>query len=191
MLGLADDEEVLVSVGRQEFQKGQRHLLEAFARIARQRPRAKLLLVGRSGNASADLARLRTELGLENRACFLGHRDDVPEVLAGADLFVFPSLYEGQGGALVEAMALGLPIVATRIPSTREVVEEEENALLVPIESPGQLASAIDHLLEDPVRRTAFGERSMVIFHERFTLQRSAERMIELYRSLVHSPDLS
>lgn len=188
-LGLEADEEVVVTVGRQEYQKGQKHLLEAFARVARARPSARLLLVGRPGNASQDLARVHRRLELGDRVRFLGYRDDVPDVLAGADLFVFPSLYEGQGGALVEAMALGLPVVATDIPSTREVTEEGRNALLVPIESPRPLADAMIRLLEEPERRSAFGGRSREIFHQRFTLETSAARMIELYRSLASAGD--
>lgn len=185
VLGLDDDEEVIVSVGRQEFQKGQKYLLEAFSRIVRNRPRARLLLVGRRGHASTDLEALHEELQLEERALFLGHRENVPELLASADVFVFPSLFEGQGGALIEAMAMGLPVIATDIPSTREVVEEERNALLVPVESSQSLAEALERLLDDPALMSAFGQRSSKIFHARFTLERSALRMVELYRSVI------
>lgn len=184
-LGLNDDEEIILTVGRQEFQKGQKYLLEAYARLVRRRPKTKLLLVGRNGNASTDLERLHSELELQDRVRFLGYRDDVSEVLAGSDLFVFPSLYEGQGGALVEAMALGLPVIATDLPSTREVVEENGNALLVPVQSSHGLAEAMERLLEDPARMSAFGRRSSEIFHTRFTLERSASRMVELYRSVM------
>lgn len=106
-------------------------------------------------------------------------------MLASADVFVFPSLFEGQGGALVEAMAMGLPVIATDIPSTREVVEEERNALLVPIESSESLAEALERLLDDPALMSTFGQRSSKIFHARFTLETSALRMVELYRSVT------
>ena len=116
---------------------------------------------------------------------FLGHRDDVPDLLAAADLFAFPSLYEGTGGAAIEAMALGLPIVTSDIDAMREVVDDRRNALLVPPHAPGPLADAIAALLDDPARRLAFGASSREIFEARFTLERSTRAMVELYRRLV------
>ena len=114
-----------------------------------------------------------------------GHRDDAPEILAAADVFVFPSLYEGLGGSLIEAMALGLPIVASDLPAIREVVEPDRNAVLVPPGSPSELASAVEPLLGDEPRRKAMGARSRQIFEERFTLERSASRMIELFERVA------
>jgi glycosyltransferase involved in cell wall biosynthesis len=184
-LGLEISDEVLVTVGRQEFQKGQKHLIEAFRGILERRPRCRLLVVGREGNASADLRQLIARLDFGDRARLMGYREDVPEILAAADLFVFPSLYEGQGGALVEALALGLPIVATDIPSTREVVEPGHNAVLVPVEAPNEMAMAIERLLLDPQSMQKLGLRSRQIFESRFTIGRSASRMMNLYASLL------
>ena len=116
---------------------------------------------------------------------FLGHRDDAPEVLAAADVFVFPSLYEGLGGALIEAMALGLPIVASDLPAIREVVEPGSNALLVEPGSPADLADAIVALADDPERRRRMGARSRAIFEDRFTLERSARRMLDLFERVA------
>lgn len=186
-LGLGEHDAVIVNVARQEFQKGQAHLLQALAELLQRRPGVTLLIAGRTGNASPDLTRRSEELGLGERVRFLGHRSDVPEILAAADLFVFPSLYEGLGGALIEAMALGLPIVASDLPVTREVVEAERNALLVKPASPSALAAAIDALLDDSERARAYGRRSREIFEERFLLEKSASRMITLYRSVVRS----
>lgn len=180
-LGLADDDEVLVNVARHEYQKGQATLLEAMAVLAPRRPRLVLLQAGRQGHASEDLHRLAGRLALGDRVRLLGHRTDVPELLAAADLFVFPSLYEGLGGAVVEAMALGLPVVASDLPALREVVEPGRNALLVPRESPEALADAISRLLDDDGRRRDFAARSRQIFEQRFTLGPSADRMVALY----------
>lgn len=115
----------------------------------------------------------------------MGHRDDVPDLLAAADLFVFPSLFEGLGGALIEAMALGLPIVASDLDAVREVVDEGRNAVLVPPASSRALADAIVMVLDDRRKAAAFGARSRVIFAERFTSDRSVARMIALYRDVV------
>ncbi|MCC6457175.1 MAG: glycosyltransferase family 4 protein [Caldilineaceae bacterium] len=183
-LGLDDGCLVLLNVGRQEFQKGQRYLVEAIAQLAPTRPRLVLLIAGRQGNASAELQGLCRQKKVIDQVRFLGHRDDIPELLAAADLFVFPSLYEGLGTALIEAMALGLPIVASKIPAIAEVVEEGKNALLVQPASPVELANAIDTLLTDSNRAARFSQQSRDIFENRFTLERSASRMVELYHRI-------
>jgi glycosyltransferase involved in cell wall biosynthesis len=184
-LGLHADAEVLVNVGRQEFQKGQRYLLEAIGQLVASHPGIVLLVAGRRGNASADLEMLSSAPALRGRVRFLGHRDDVPEVLAAADLFVFPSLYEGLGGAQLEAMALGLPLVSSDLEAVREVVEPGGNALLVPPKEPARLASAISTLLRDEQKRSSFGKRSREIFLGRFTLDRIASRMRGMYEEVL------
>ena len=184
-LGLAADAEVVVNVGRQEHQKGQRFLLDAVDLLADARPRLVVLIAGRRGEASADLDEwLRTSPNAA-RVRMLGHIDDVPEVLAAADVFVFPSLWEGLGGSLIEAMALALPIVASDIPAIREVVEDGRNADLVPLGDGASLAAGLGALLGDPARRAAYGRRGRARFEELFTLERSTARMLELYEHLV------
>ena len=184
-LGIADDAEVLVNLGRQDYQKGQRYFLEAVAALGARRPSVTAILAGRSGTESADLERMRSGSGLGDRLRLYGNRNDVPELLAAADVFVFPSLFEGLGGSLIEAMALALPVVASDIPAIREVVDEGSNAILVPLGSSLDLASGIEALLDDPQRRSAFARRSREIFEERFTLDRSTAAMIDLYRRLA------
>jgi glycosyltransferase involved in cell wall biosynthesis len=176
---------VLVNVGRQEHQKGHRGLLHGMARLMGERPDAVLLVAGRPGHATPELEREHARLGLGDRVRFLGHREDLPEVLAAADVFVFPSLWEGLGGALIEAMALGLPIVACDLEAIREVVEEGRNAVLVPPGDPEALARAIADLLGDGERARAFGRRSRAMFEQRFTLETSTGRMVDLYRRLA------
>jgi glycosyltransferase involved in cell wall biosynthesis len=187
-LGWDPDDEVIVTIGRHEFQKGHRYLLEAVGRLRRTRPRLRVIVAGRRGNASADVEAMRRSLDLVDEVRFVGHRDDVPSLLAAADLFVFPSLYEGFGGALIEAMALGLPIVASDVPAIREVVEEGRNSLLVPRGDPDALATGIAELLDQAERREAFGRWSRRRFEERFTLDRVVPPMVELYRSLARRP---
>jgi glycosyltransferase involved in cell wall biosynthesis len=122
---------------------------------------------------------------LAERVHVVGHRQDVPDLLAGADIFAFPSLYEGLGGVVIEAMALGLPIVASDIPAVREVVEPGGNALLTrPGSAPG-LAEALAQLLDDRNRAAAFAKRGRSIFLERFTLERSTANMLQLYEQVL------
>jgi glycosyltransferase involved in cell wall biosynthesis len=183
-LGLPEDAEVLVTVGRHEFQKGHTHLLEAVRLLRDRRPGLVLLLAGRRGNVSAVLDEQLARDGLGPNTRLLGHREDVPEILAAGDVFVFPSLYEGLGGAVIEAMALGLPIVASDLEAVREVVEPDGNALLVRPGAAGDLAGAIGRVLDEPPLRRSFGERSRQIFDDRFYLSRSTAKLVRLYRWL-------
>lgn len=180
MLGLAPDAEVILAVGRQEFQKGHRFLFEAMTTIAASRPRAVLLLAGRGGAEADHLQRMAEHPPLDRIVRFLGHRQDLPEILAAADVFAFPSLWEGLGCAVLEAMALGLPIVASDLEPVREVVEDGRCAVLVPASTPAALASAISSVLDDPVRAQTLAHTGREIFLRRFTLERSTERMVEL-----------
>jgi glycosyltransferase involved in cell wall biosynthesis len=175
----------LVNVGRQEFQKGQAYLVEAMAELATLRPRAVLLVAGRQGNQSAHLNRLVATRKSGDRVRFLGYREDIPNLLASADVFVFPSLYEGLGGALIEAMAAGLPIVASNLRATREILEPGRNAILVPPESPSHLAAAVLRLLNEDKMRVEFGARSRSLFEQRFTLEGSVGRMVAMYQKVI------
>jgi glycosyltransferase involved in cell wall biosynthesis len=183
LLGLSEDAEILISVGRQEYQKGHRTLLRALDFLA-DRPRLILLHAGRPGQETALLERMQRGLG-DNRVRFLGYREDLPDIMAGADLFVFPSMWEGLGGALIEAMALELPIVASRLDPVAEVVNEGVNALLVPPGEAAALARAIADLLDSPYQRREFGRSGRERFERLFTLDRSTRRMLDLYRRLV------
>ena len=184
-LGSCEPDEILVNVGRQVFAKGQSYLLEAIEKLAPRRPRLRLLIAGRCGEASPTLARSCERPVVRDRVRLLGHREDIPEILAAADLFVFPSQYEGLPGAVIEAMALGLPIVASDIAPHRELLEEGRNALLVRRDSAVELAAAIETLLKDRETARAFGKRSREIFADRFTLHESTRRKVELYHELV------
>ena len=145
----------------------------------------KVLIAGNEGNFSGELKALCEKNSTEGFVRLLGHRDDIPVLLSAADIFVFPSLYEGAAGAVVEAMALGLPIVASDIPSIREIVEPGRNGILVEPGSPEKLAKAIDLLMEDKEKRALFGRRSREIFLERYTSDRSMSRMIVLYEEVL------
>ncbi len=185
LLGLPADALVVATVGRQEYQKGHRHLIDAFATVVERRPEAVLVIAGREGHASAALGDQIARLGLDDRVRLLGHRSDVAEVLSAADLFAFPSVYEGLGGALIEALALGLPIVASDLPALREVVRPGENADLVsPTDSAG-LAAAVVALLDDPARRQAYGARSRQLFEDGFDADRAADEVVTLLAGIA------
>jgi glycosyltransferase involved in cell wall biosynthesis len=148
-LGLSPSARLIGSVGRLEPVKGHVYLLDAFATLAPRFPDLYLALVG-DGELLPELRSRAENAGLTERVLFLGWREDVPSLLQAFDLFVFPSLSEGMGRGLVEAMAAGVPIVATKAASIPEVLAEGEAGYLVEPASAASLAAGIETLLLDP-----------------------------------------
>jgi glycosyltransferase involved in cell wall biosynthesis len=136
--------------------KGLHHLLAAMPEILRRLPAARLVIAG-DGEERAALEAQAAAVGMIPRVHFLGFRTDVAAILSALDVFVLPSLNEGLGKALVEAMALGVPVVATRVGGVPEVVEDGRQGILVPPADPAALAKAIVALLEDPARAASMG----------------------------------
>ena len=182
-LGVPDHSLALVNVARHEFQKGQKVLVEAMAALRSNGIDVFLVIAGRSGNETASLERLIASHRLEASIKLLGDRRDVPEILRASDLFVFPSLYEGLGGALIEAMAAELPIVASRLPAISEVVDE--TAVLVPAGDATALAAGIAGLAQKPDERRRRGSDGRSRFLRHFTLDRVAADMADLLRSVA------
>lgn len=187
-LDLRGGDELILAVGRQEFQKGHVHLVEAFAGMARDRPRAVLAIAGRSGNASAALDRAIAGLDDPGRVRVLGHRDDIADLLVAADVFAMPSLYEGTAGAAIEALALEVPVVASDLGGTRGVLIDGVNAVLVPAARPQALGRALVQVLDDPDAASERVARGRALFEDRFTLERSAARMFALYHEVARLP---
>jgi glycosyltransferase involved in cell wall biosynthesis len=184
-LGIDDSAAVVISIGRQEYQKGHRFLVAAFAGALEVLPDALLVIAGREGHASPELQRLIDDLDVEGSVLLLGHRQDVPDLLAASDVFAFPSLYEGLGGAVIEAMALSLPVIASDLPAIREVVREGENAVLTPPRDERALRDAIVDLLGDPQRRAAMGSRSRQIFEADYRADDAARRLVDLLTGIA------
>jgi glycosyltransferase involved in cell wall biosynthesis len=182
-LRMAEGAPLLLSVARQDRQKGLDVLLRALPAILEREPSARLALVGRDGGMTPQLHAMVDALELRDAVMFLGLRDDVPELLSAADVFAFPSRWEGLGSVLLEAMALEAPIVATDIPPIREVLAGDELvATLVPVEAEAALAGAILKNIEDreaAARRTAAARRR---FLNRYTIDPVADGMVAFYR---------
>jgi glycosyltransferase involved in cell wall biosynthesis len=175
---------VVLSAGRQEFAKGHRHLLAAAPSVLAAHPATTFLVAGREGAATPDLRRQLASTDLGDRFRFLGYRDDLPDLLAAADVFAFPSMYEGQGGVLAEALALEVPIVAFDIPAVREVLADGEAGELVARQDDIALANALNGLLGDAGRRSALAGIGRERFEREYTLATSIERMAALYRTV-------
>lgn len=186
MLGLAEEDVAIGLVGRISEQKGQEEFIRAAARIAPHFPQARFLVIG-SADAPALLASARAlvaGLGLGERVRFAGHVADMPAAYAALDILAAPSRWEGFGLMLVEAMAAGKPIVATRVGAIPEVCAENETALLVPPRDPDALADALLALLRDPARARDLGaagrQRAAL-----FSWARSGAALDALYQRLL------
>ncbi|KAF0126982.1 MAG: glycosyltransferase family protein [Elusimicrobia bacterium] len=143
---------VIGASGRLVWQKGFPHLLEAFAGLRRSAgaPAGPLkLLIAGSGEMGDELKKRAAALGISDAVCWAGFREDMPRVLALCDVFALPSLLEGQPIALIEAMAMGLPIAAASLPGTLETAADGAEALLVPPGDAAALGRALGALLED------------------------------------------
>jgi glycosyltransferase involved in cell wall biosynthesis len=181
-LGVDGGAPLVFAAARQEFQKGLDVLVEAFPAVRAAVPEARLVIAGREGGLTEQLGAAVARLGLGDAVAFLGARTDVLDLMCAADVFAFPSRWEGLGVAVLEAMALEAPIVASDIPAIREVLgAAEERALLVPPDAPGALAAAISRTLTDAAAGGARALAARERFLERFTLDRVADATLVFY----------
>jgi glycosyltransferase involved in cell wall biosynthesis len=155
-LPVAPDAPVVGIVARIVMEKGFRELVRAFAAVRQGDPRARLVIVG-EGPEMAELVAQIAAHGLQEAVVLLGNRLDVPQLLRTFDLFVLPSYREGMPVALLEAMASGLPVVATDVRGSREVVDPGRNGLLVPLGDVPALADALRRVLVDPEMAARMG----------------------------------
>lgn len=183
-LGLGKDDLVVSVVARLHPQKGHRYLIEAIPSILAHVPNAVFLLAG-DGALRDELDQAIDRAGVGHAVRLLGARNDVPDLLSISSLFVLPSLWEGMPNAVMEAMAAGLPVVATSVDGTPEVVLDGETGLLVPAKDPGALGSAIIELLLDGEKRRAFGAAGRERISQTFSLQSYVDRHEALYSQLV------
>lgn len=146
--------------------------------------RADILVVG-DGPRRGSLEKFVREIDIGDQVHFLGHRDDVPEILNLVDLVVLPSAYEGLPNVLLEAMAVGKPVIACQVPGVDEVVVHGQTGLLVPVKNPLELARAIRELLDDPVKRSRMGQAGKERVLTEFTLDRMISQYDNLYQSLT------
>ncbi len=165
--------------------KGLDHLVAAMADVQKVEPSARLVVVG-EGPERLRLEALVRVHGVEGSVTFLGRMADPWRVLSGVDLFVLSSTKEGLPFALIEAMAAGLPIVATRVGGIPEVLVDGRSALLVPPGDPGALSQAICRLLREPRLATALGEEAQHAFlRDGLTAEAMAAATADLYRRLL------
>lgn len=185
-LGVPDGVPLVLAAGRHYHMKGLDVLVSAFSHVRGAVPEARLLIAGRKGPSTPHLERLIGADDLGGSVELLGYRSDVPDLMCGADVFVLPSRAEGSPGALIEAMALELPAVASDIPSVAEIGgDTEEIVELFPVESVTAAAEAIVTLLQNPGLAQARAQRGRDRYLACYTLDRVADRMVEFFKRSI------
>jgi glycosyltransferase involved in cell wall biosynthesis len=185
-LGIPPGALVILFVGRVVRDKGVVELFEAFDLLARSDDRPYLVVAGpRAGESDRLPERVEAALDAHPRVRCLGYRDDVPALMAMADLLAVPTYREGFGNVFIEAAALGVPIVATRVPGVVDAVRDGRNGLLVEPESVKPLRDALDRLIRDETLRRVLGAAGPPFVEERFDQPAYWARLAAHYRRLL------
>jgi glycosyltransferase involved in cell wall biosynthesis len=175
--GIGSTEFIFGNVGRLHEQKGHKFLLQAFAKI---RNVARLIVIG-DGNMRDELVALADKLAISDRVLFLGARADIHEFLSAIDVFVMPSLWEGQPIALLEALASGKPCIASAVDGIPEIITDGVNGCLINPRDVEALATAMDNAIENPHLFTKFADLGMSEIAPKFLAQNMVTEIAKIY----------
>ena len=184
LIGVGDDVTIVGTVARLHTVKGHTYLLKAIKRIVEERQDVVFPWFG-DGDLHDELLREAKELGVADYVKFLGFRKDVPDLLPQLDLFVQPSLSEGLSVAILEALAVGVPVIATAVGGNPEVLTDGEDGMLIPAADPDALYKSICLLLENTERRKQMAKAGQEMVFRRFTLRRLVQETTDVYKSLI------
>jgi len=182
-LGVSPDEVLVGTIANFRSQKGYPDLLEAARRVLAAAASARFVAVGQ-GARETEIRRLHASFGFDDRFRLLGYREDAASVLAACDVFVLASLYEGLPLALMEALALGLPVVATAVGGVPEWVSHGVEGLLVPPARPDLLADALINVVDDPKLRRRLADGA-ALRGEQLDIRIAARRIEGIYREVA------
>ena len=183
-IGVENECSLIVTAGRLVPVKGQTYLISALAQVITEIPNIRLVFLG-DGELRGELSGQVKTLGLGKHVLFLGMRNDVPEIISCSDLFVLPSINEGFGVVLLEAMAMKCPIVATNVGGVPEVVLDGETGILVPPRDPVQLARGIVRLLKDRSLAFQMAECGYQRLEACFDIRETVSKIEHLYKELL------
>jgi glycosyltransferase involved in cell wall biosynthesis len=195
-LGLGPDEPVLAVVGQISPHKRQTDAVEVLQRVRRTHPTTRLLVVGSVKFTSAatrydnrsyaeELSGLTTRLGLEQAVSLLGERSDIAEILAAVDVLLVPSAYEPFGRVALEGMMMRVPVVATSVGGTKEVLRDGVDGIVLEPGAPDRWGEAVSELLADPDRRKTIGAAGRERALTQFDAQSHARTIVDLYRRVL------
>jgi glycosyltransferase involved in cell wall biosynthesis len=188
-LGIGIDEAMILTIGRFSREKGHAILLRALEQLRSIPRKWKLVFVG-AGPERGTLMQLARSLGLGELVLFAGSHANVGRFYAAADVFVLPSLTEGSSNVLLEAMAARIPIVATKAGGNPEIILHDETGLLVPINDPHSLASAIARLLTEPELASRFAEAALARATHEFSVEKYRHHLLSFYTEALETSNL-
>jgi len=186
--GLKPEMLVIGTVARMAPQKGLKYLIEAVAKICLHPDRTSpdiLFVIAGDGPLKPELERFAVDIGMRDKVLFPGYIDDINELFACLDIFVIPSIAEGLSITTIEAMAAGLPVVASRVGGLPELVTEGVTGLLVEPRDTSALAAAINSLVNDREMRVQFGEKGKMFALDRFSIENMVEQTIRVYQNVI------
>lgn len=178
-MGFDKDDLVLIAVGRLVYQKAHEYLIAAMADVITHVSNAKAVICG-DGFLREDLTAQIKINGLERSVKLLGTQYDIAKYLAVADIFVLPSRWEGLPISMLEAMSVGLPVIATRVEGAVEVIQNGVQGILIPVEDKDSLSQAILQLASDPVLRMQMGYSAKQRVYQEYSLDRMCQAYLNL-----------
>ncbi|MBD2150111.1 glycosyltransferase family 4 protein [Pseudanabaena sp. FACHB-1277] len=178
---IAPTEFIFGNVGRLHEQKGHQYLLKAFAKVS---DRARLLIIG-DGDLKDELIKLADDLQISDRITFLGARSDVHEFLSAIDVFVMPSLWEGQPIALLEALAMGKPCIVSDVDGISEVITNNVNGYLVKPKDIAGLTQAMNQSIDNPEVLKQLANSGVNTITEKFLAQNMAKAIADIYLTQI------
>lgn len=185
VMGFLPDDFVVIISGRMTFDKGITYIIEAIKQIMNQIPNNKMKFVFIGDGPMLDIVKSELDVFLNNNVFCLGKINNVVNVIVAGDLFLFATLHENLSNALLEAMAVGLSVIATDVGGNKEVVENEENGFLIPAMSVADIVSCLKICYDDPLLNWKFQQRSLKIIKEKFTENILLEKLDAYYQQML------
>ena len=176
---------IIGTVGRLEPEKGHEILLDSYFKLIRSdTPASELHIIG-DGSLKERLTRIAHELGIGKQVHFPGNQESLLPYWGKMDLFILPSRWEGLSMALLEAMSHGIPVIATNVGGTPEVITHLYNGILIPPDNPGAMTEAIELLRQNPIFRKELGKRGKSHVAANFTLEKTVSNLDSLYKRML------
>src|SRR3989338_3031572 len=176
---------LIANIARLSPQKGQRYLIDAASLVVKEDKSVRFFFVGQ-GELGLELKTLIRQKGLEDYFIFTGYRDDIPRLLSAFEILVMPSLFEGLCFAVIEAQAMGVPVIASSVGGMRLSVSDRKTGLLVPASDVAALAQAILWMLNHPQEAKEMGLAGKRHFAELFTQERMVHNTMALYKTVIN-----
>jgi glycosyltransferase involved in cell wall biosynthesis len=189
-MGLAEDDFVVGCIGDVRPPKDYETLVFTAQILRREMPNVRFVVAGTKTSLGEHLERLVSELGLEEHVFFIGYRDDIREIIGCFDLYLSTSISEGFSLTVVEAMASGIPVVATRSGGPEEIITHNKNGILVDVKSPEQIARAIKLLFQDIQLRSNLASEASKEVRNGFGLSIMIKRYEQIYKSILERGSL-